>query len=445
MPDYETYAYRKAMGTVDYVPEYGDVATYTRKSNHEFMWEADPWIECSKSYAESCYIHAGISNVQHIIEGPDAQALLSYVSINDCFNWPIGKCKHLVQCDDEGLVVNHGLYTRDAEMRFRSFACSPMEVSTQIATGKWNCTESFEDFFVFQISGPLSLTVIEKALGKNLHDVAFLETRRVSIPGIDSDATEICRIGMSGTLAYELRGPGRFGPEVYDLVYKTGLPFGMKRLGWRTYTVNHTFGGFPQMTCSFEIARFKDEEFRRVSRNPMHISGSIDPQDLNARFRNPVELGWGFMAKFDHSFIGREAVERECKNPTRKIVSLAWNVDDVTEIYRSQFTDEVPYKYMELPSAVQAPAGGHADWVCDTEGNHIGIASVPVYSAFYKMFLCQAVINANEIEEGREVVIQWGDFGGRIKNVRATIEKYPYSTLVENQKYDMSLVPNGAE
>lgn len=218
MGEEKVAVYRKECGVVDYVPEYGDVATYTRKSNHEFIWEADPWMDCTRSYAETCYIHAGISNVEHIIEGPDAQAVLNKVSINDCMKWPIGKCKHLVQCDEAGLVVNHGLYTRDSETRFRSFACSPTEVSAQIATGQYDCVESFKDFFVFQISGPLSLTVIEKVLGQNYHDVAFLETRAVSVPGIDSKEMEICRIGMSGTLAYELRGPAEYGPEVYDRV-----------------------------------------------------------------------------------------------------------------------------------------------------------------------------------------------------------------------------------
>ncbi|NBK90826.1 hypothetical protein D5278_02290 [bacterium 1XD21-13] len=59
--------------------------------------------------------------------------------------------------------------------------------------------------FVFRFSGPRSLTVIERVTETNLHDVKFLEVRPVSIPGVDGEF-EVCRIGMSGTLAYELRG-----------------------------------------------------------------------------------------------------------------------------------------------------------------------------------------------------------------------------------------------
>ena len=428
---------------IGFVPDYPDVPLYTKKHEDMFIWEADPWIDCTKSYAETCYIHAGISGNQLTIEGPDAEKLLNRISINDCTKWPIGKCKHLVQLSEDGYVVNHGLYTKDSETRFRSFACTPTEVFAALETGEYDCTATMSDPFIFQISGPLSLTVIEKVIGQNLHDVRFLETRKVKVPGIDSDDIEICRIGMSGTLAYELRGPKELGPVIYDLVYEAGKPLGMKRLGWRTYTVNHTYGGYPQMTCSFEVARFRDPEFRRTSFVPMNISGSIDPDDLDARFRTPVELGWDFMAKFNHDFIGREALQAEVADPKRKIVSLVWDVDDVVDVYRSQFADEEPYKYMEMPSAVQAPAGGHADWVCDESGARIGISSVPVYSALYQTYLSQAYIDVDQIEEGRTVIVQWGDFGGRIKDVRATIAKYPYNRLVENQAYDMDSVPVG--
>lgn len=274
----------------------------------------------------------------------------------------------------------------------------------------------------------------------------FLETRPVTIPGIDSDQCEICRIGMSGTLAYELRGPVEFGPQVYDLVYQAGAPMGMKRLGLRTYPVNHTFGGYPQMTVSFDMALYRDPEFCKIALVPLECTGSIDPENTEARFRNPVELDWAWMAKGkDAPYMGKEAIEAEMANPKRKIVSLVWNADDVVDIYRSLFEDGEPYKFMELPMAVPFTSGGHADWVLDEKGERIGISTVPAYSDYYRMFLCQAIIDIDEAVEGREVIIQWGDYGKRIKNVRATIAQYPYNKLPENKGYDMSTVPVGCE
>ena len=44
---------------------------------------------------------------------------------------------------------------------------------------------------------------------------------------------------MSGKLAYELHGPIEDGPKIYDAVYRAGREFGIERLGWGTYLVNH--------------------------------------------------------------------------------------------------------------------------------------------------------------------------------------------------------------
>ena len=86
--------------------------------------------------------------------------------------------------------------------------------------------------------------------------------RDISIAGVDVELDlELSRIGMVGTLAYEIRGPLEAGPAVYDAVYRAGQDFGIKRLGWRTYAVNHTEGGFPQVNCTFLPAAFADAGF----------------------------------------------------------------------------------------------------------------------------------------------------------------------------------------
>lgn len=45
---------------VDYEPKYKDVLTYFQNIGNLYTWEADPWYETCKSWAETCYIHAGI-------------------------------------------------------------------------------------------------------------------------------------------------------------------------------------------------------------------------------------------------------------------------------------------------------------------------------------------------------------------------------------------------
>lgn len=429
-----------------YVPQYPDVKTYANLFGGIFQWEADDWESTSLSWKQSCYVHAGISGMEITVKGPDAQKLVSMSAINNCTNWKIGFGKHLVMCDENGLISSHALVNRTAEDTFVMSAGNPWPWIKLMNTGKYNVQPLFREIFIFQVAGPTSLTCLEDLTQTDLHDLKCLEFRPVSIPGVDA-AVEIERIGMSGTLSYELRGDGVNGPVVYDALYRLGKEkYGMKRLGWRTYFVNHTEGGYPQTSCSFSQACDIDPEFIASGMNllPPYYTGSYDPANTRARLRTPGEVGWMWMAKFDHDFIGREAVEREAQAPRRTIVTLEWNSEDVVDIYASQFRDEEPFKYMEMPIAPQQPAGGHADRVLTPDGREIGVSSSVVFSKYFRKDISQCTIDIDQAEIGNEVLIEWGDFGGRIKQVRAIVARFPYLDLVRNEVYDLAAVPQGA-
>ena len=94
---------------VDYEPKYKDVLTYFQNIGNLYTWEADPWYETCKSWAESCYIHAGISGAEITFQGKDAQAFLSKLCMNNISKWKNGKNKHLVMLDEE-VIVKWGDY-----------------------------------------------------------------------------------------------------------------------------------------------------------------------------------------------------------------------------------------------------------------------------------------------------------------------------------------------
>ena len=101
------------------------------------------------------------------------------------------------------------------------------------------------------------------------------------------------------------------------------------------YPVNHAFGGYPQVTVSFESASYKDPKVVEMSPANISYTGSVEPENLRARFRTPVEVGWQWMAKLDHDFIGRKALEKEMSNPQKTIVSLIWNPEDILDVQAS--------------------------------------------------------------------------------------------------------------
>ncbi len=56
------------------------------------------------------------------------------------------------------------------------------------------------------------------------------------------------------------------------------------------------------------------------------------------------------------------------------------------------------------------------------------------YSYYYRKFISHCSINVDQAELGNEVIIEWGDFRHRIKQVRATVARYPYLDLPRNNE-----------
>jgi len=154
-------------------------------------------------------------------------------------------------------------------------------------------------------------------------------------------------------------------------------------------------------------------------------------------YRTPIERGWGQMVKFDHDFVGREALEKEAANPRRVMVTLEWNSEDVTDVFASRLREGEPYKYMEFPedrSAVVAeqpynPALHVAAGTCvmfhqdevQAGGKEIGVSSGRMYSPYYRGMISLATVNKED----------------------AKIAPFPYIQDGRNEKIDVPGIPSG--
>ncbi len=65
------------------------------------------------------------------------------------------------------------------------------------------------------------------------------------------------------------------------------------------------------------------------------LGGSFYSDDITDYYLTPYDLGYGPFVKFDHDFVGREAVEKMAENPKRKKVTLVWNGEDVARVIGS--------------------------------------------------------------------------------------------------------------
>ena len=421
------------------LPYYDEAITYWVYGNRSWAWEFAGWKPESMSWKTGCYIHGGLSDSQVIFNGPDVVRLFESLCVNNFEQFSIGSMKHAIMCTPAGLIATHGILQRNAEDQVRFYAGGTWPVFHAI-NSKFRVKVEFPRWYLFQVAGPTSLQTLERAADESLGDMRFLRFRTAKIAG---KTVEIGRLGMSGNLAYEVRGPIEDGAEVYDAIFRAGEGLGIQRLGWRSYLVNHVEGGFPQVFWTFFPAMLDYPGFEAFMGNTLprcSVTGSVDPRDMRARYRTPVEVGWSSTVRLNHDFMGRAAVEKELANPSRTVATLRWNSDDVLDIYRSLLQPGDEFKTLDLPTS---PAWSTTGWLAHADsvlknGKRVGISSGTIYSYYFREVLSMVCIDIDQAAKGNEVIVEWGDFGKRIKQVRATVERFPYLTEGRNDKVDTS-------
>jgi glycine cleavage system aminomethyltransferase T len=139
--------------------------------------------------------------------------------------------------------------------------------------------------------------------------------------------------------------------------------------------------------------------------------------------------------KFDHDFVGREALEQLAESPGRRKVTLAWNGEDVARAMGSLFTKGEAAKYIDLPLS------NYSTWPNDKvlHGDDlIGVSTFSGYSYNERSMLSLAIVDT-DVEYGAEVTLVWGEEnGGSAKpvverhvqcDIRAIVSPCPYSEV----------------
>jgi glycine cleavage system aminomethyltransferase T len=136
------------------------------------------------------------------------------------------------------------------------------------------------------------------------------------------------------------------------------------------------------------------------------IGGSHDPADIAGYYLTPFDIGYGKNVKFDHDFVGREALERLAEAPPRTKVTLVWNADDVTAAVGAMYRPGPGAKYIEMPKARYATH--HEDKVLK-DGRQIGISLDCGYLANERVMVSLATLENEFAAPGTEVTVVWGE------------------------------------
>ena len=420
--------------------------TYTR-----FFYEFEPfeytdWIDECESWKRTCFIGDWSPLMKMQVEGPDALAFFSFISVNSFAKVPIGQAKHVIFCNKRGKIMGEGVLMRQAEERFVLTSGPGVAWAFyQFHKGSWNATavNVTENHFIFQVQGPNALQVMEKVTGESLRDIGFMRFRPSSIGNISFD---MLRQGMSGEIGFELHGSADQGIEVYNAILEAGQEFGIRRLGGRAKMVNHVEACFPTPTVDYLPAMFGEDESDFLNTllqqmpgftDILQSTGSWERESFQDFERSPVEMGWGKNIRFDHDFIGRAALELEVANPRRTMTTLVWNGEDVADVFASLLRkDAEPYEYMEMPRNLLG-----LTWVDKVmhNGKLVGAATSRCYSYHFREMLSLAVIDAALAAPGTQVEVIWGLPGKRQKAIRATVVPTPYKT--DNRRADLNALP----
>ena len=84
----------------------------------------------------------------------------------------------------------------------------------------------------------------------------------------------------------------------------------------------------------------------------LHSEAAFTLNDITDYYLTPYDLGYGPFVKFDHDFVGRQALEEMVNRQKRKKVTLVWNGEDIARVFGSLFRDGGDVaKYIDLPLA----------------------------------------------------------------------------------------------
>jgi vanillate/3-O-methylgallate O-demethylase len=300
------------------------------------------------------------------------------------------------------------------------------------------------ELYRYQVQGPTALEVLEKATGGALPEIQFFNLGEIQIAGHNVRAFHH---GMSGAPGLELFGPWEEGEEIKAVLVEAGDGLGLAQVGSRVYATNTLESGWipsplPAVFSGEEMKAYRQWLPAEGYEGTGSLGGSFYADDIEAYYLTPHELGyWGFV-RFDHDFIGREALEGIAEEPKRKKVTLAWNGEDVAHAMGSLFEKGDAAKYIDLPLS------NYSTWPYDRvmAGDEVvGLSTFSGYSYNERSMLSLAMVDL-DVEVGAEVTLVWGEEdGGSAKpvverhaqtEIHAVVSPCPYSEVARTTYHE---------
>lgn len=419
------------------------------------------WRDEQRGWQETCVLFNQSYHMADLaVEGPDAFKMLNYIGINSFKNFTPDKAKQFVPVTPDGYVIGDVILFYLAENKFNLVGRIPTLnwIMYQAETGKWDVKLELDErtamrkdksnrkAYRYQVQGPNAMATMEKALGKKPPELKFFNMTTLDIAGKKVGAL---RHGMAGQPGFELYGPWEDGEAVHEALVKAGEEFGLKLVGGRAYSSNTLESGWVPSPLPAVYSGDSLKDYREWLPGSSYeanasIGGSFVSNMIEDYYFTPWDLSYGAFVKFDHDFIGKEALEEKSKHDHRKKVTLALDSQDVMKCIGSQLEKGERAKFMEFPSAVYSMHPFDRVMAGDKVA---GVSTWVGYSSNERCMLTLAVLDAIYAEPGTEVTFIWGEEnGGTTKPtvephtqaaIKAIVSPVPYSEVARTSYADV--------
>jgi vanillate/3-O-methylgallate O-demethylase len=377
-----------------------------------------------------------------LITGPDALKMLTYLGTNSFAGYVPNRAKQFAPCSYDGYVIGDVIMFYNAENEFNLVGRAPTInwVEFHAKSGAFKVNSQRDDrspsnpkgkavvrrHYRYQVQGPNAAKVLERLNGGPVPDVKFFHMDAINIKGRKVRAL---RHGMAGAPGLEVWGPYEQGEEIREAIIEAGKDFGLVQVGARAYATNTLESGWipsplPAVYTGAKMKAYREWLPAAGYEATGSIGGSFVSNDIEDYYVTPYELGYGSFVKFDHDFIGREALEKKSKEKNRKKVTFVWNGEDVARVVAPMFTPGAErYKYIDLPLSNYASSS--YDKVMKG-GTIVGLSMFGGYSYNEQSMLSLGIVDA-DVNIGDALTLVWGEEGGGTE--KTTVERHKQTEI----------------
>ena len=418
--------------------------------------EYSNWQDEQRAWRETAVLFDQSHHMTDIyLRGADAVKLLSDIGVNSFKNFTINKAKQFVACNYDGYVIGDAIlfYLSENELSLVGRAPVMNWLQYHAETGDYDVKIERDErtainptgrkTYRFQIQGPNANPILEALHGGPLPELKFFNMGEMNIAG---RKVRTLKHGMSGVPGLEIWGPADDSEEVRAAIVDAGNEHGLLAVGSRAYGSNTLESGWIPCPVPAIYSSEKMKSYREwlpaswYEGSAASMGGSFHSENIEDYYTTPWDLGYGAFVKFDHEFIGREALESISKAPKRKKVTLAWNGEDVTRIISSLFQNGESAKFIDFPQANYAALPN--DKIMK-DGKLVGISTFSGYSYNERSMLSLSYVDIEYSEPGTEVVLIWGEENGGTPKptverhvqteIRAIVSPVPYSKVAREE------------